>query len=83
MVAIIFLCKHTAVWPWGGWNREVLHESKILTTKQLPETERPYEKCEQLGVQSLTNAELLAAILQSGTQKSGPGSGLPSAERRR
>lgn len=42
---------------------------KFLTTKQLPETERPYEKCEQLGVQSLTNAELLAAILQSGTQK--------------
>ena len=41
----------------------------FLTTKQLPVTERPYEKCEQQGVHSLTNAELLAAILQSGTKK--------------
>ncbi len=41
----------------------------FLTTKQLPVTERPYEKCEQQGVHSLTNAELLAAITSVRNEK--------------
>lgn len=34
--------------------------------KELPEAERPYEKCMSLGVDSLSDAELLAVILRSG-----------------
>lgn len=38
------------------------------TMKQLPESERPYEKCEKYGPGSLSDSELLAAVLQSGRQ---------------
>lgn len=38
------------------------------TMKGLPEMERPYEKCMQNGAKSLSDAELLAAILGTGTQ---------------
>ena len=38
----------------------------LLTMKEIPETERPYEKAEKLGISSLSDAELLAIILQSG-----------------
>lgn len=41
-------------------------ESKHLTMKQLPVTERPYEKCERFGASALSDAELLAIILKSG-----------------
>ena len=37
--------------------------------KQLPITERPYEKLEQYGEKALTNAELLAIIIKSGTRE--------------
>lgn len=36
--------------------------------KELPISERPYEKCEQDGAGALTDAELLATILQTGTK---------------
>ena len=39
------------------------------TIKELPKTERPYEKCQELGTGSLTDAELLAVILRSGTRE--------------
>lgn len=39
-----------------------------IKMKQLPITERPYEKLEQYGEKSLTNAELLAIIIKSGTR---------------
>lgn len=38
-----------------------------ITMKELPITEQPYEKCEKYGAASLTDAELLAVILRSGT----------------
>ena len=38
-----------------------------LTIKEMPEDERPYEKCEKYGVSSLTDAELLAIVIKSGT----------------
>lgn len=41
---------------------------KHLTLKELPISERPYEKCEKYGVSSLSDAELLAVIIKSGTQ---------------
>ncbi len=42
--------------------------TKIQTMKELPVSERPYEKFEQYGVEYLTDAELLAIILRSGTK---------------
>lgn len=41
---------------------------KYLTLKELPVSERPYEKCEKYGVSSLSDAELLAVIIKSGSQ---------------
>lgn len=40
-----------------------------LTVKELPTSERPYEKCEQYGAGALSDAELLAVILRTGTKK--------------
>lgn len=39
-----------------------------IKIKQLPETERPYEKMQLYGEESLSNAELLAIIIKSGTK---------------
>jgi DNA repair protein radc len=39
-----------------------------LTVKELPTSERPYEKCEKYGVSALSDAELLAVILRTGTK---------------
>ncbi len=41
---------------------------KTLTMKELPEGERPYEKCRLYGPGALTDAELIAAVLRSGSQ---------------
>ena len=40
-----------------------------IRIKQLPETERPYEKMELYGEKMLSNAELLAIIIKSGTKE--------------
>jgi len=40
-----------------------------ITIKQLPELERPYEKLEWYGEKMLSNAELLAIIIKTGTKK--------------
>ena len=40
-----------------------------IKMKELPETERPYEKLEQYGEKILTNAELLAIIIKTGTKE--------------
>lgn len=39
-----------------------------MKMKELPELERPYEKLELYGEQNLSNAELLAIIIKSGTK---------------
>ena len=39
-----------------------------IKIKELPETERPYEKMELYGEKSLSNAELLAIIIKTGTK---------------
>lgn len=36
--------------------------------KEIPEAERPYEKCEKLGAGRLTDVELLAVLLRTGTR---------------
>ena len=43
-------------------------EKKHQTLKELPVSERPYEKCEKNGTAMLSDAELLAVILRSGTK---------------
>lgn len=40
-----------------------------LTMKKIPVSERPYEKLEKLGAEALSDAELLAIVLRSGTAK--------------
>lgn len=42
--------------------------SQTNTMKTLPELERPYEKCERLGAGSLSDAELLAVLLRTGSR---------------
>ena len=38
------------------------------TIKEMPESERPYEKCVREGENSLSDSELLAVILRCGTR---------------
>ena len=40
-----------------------------LRIKDLPEEDRPYEKLEKTGAENLTDAELLAIIIRTGSQK--------------
>ena len=40
-----------------------------IKMKELPEAERPYEKLEQYGAKALTNAELLAILIKTGTKE--------------
>lgn len=44
--------------------------NKNLRIKELPEEERPYEKCMEYGPDKLSDAELLAVILRSGAHGS-------------
>jgi len=46
-----------------------IYMSKHFTMKNLPESERPYEKYVRYGAEMLSDAELLAIILKSGTKK--------------
>lgn len=41
----------------------------MLSLKQLPNSERPYEKLEMYGEQTLSNSELLAIILKTGSKE--------------
>ena len=38
-----------------------------ITVKELPESEKPYEKCLRFGAEHLSDAELLAVIIRTGT----------------
>lgn len=40
-----------------------------MTIKQLPESERPYEKLQLYGESKLSNAELLSIIIKNGTKE--------------
>ncbi len=42
--------------------------NNYFTVKELPESERPYEKLEKKGSSSLTDAELLAIIIKTGSK---------------
>ena len=41
-------------------------EERMLTVKELPLDERPYEKCEKYGPGALSDSELIAVIIRSG-----------------
>lgn len=43
-------------------------ENKNHTIKEMYRDERPYEKCEQYGAEHLTDVELLAVLLRTGTK---------------
>lgn len=40
-----------------------------IKMKELPESERPYEKLEMYGADTLSNSELLAIIIKCGTKE--------------
>lgn len=40
-----------------------------MTIKKLPTLERPYEKAQMYGIESLSNSELLAIIIKTGTKE--------------
>lgn len=44
-------------------------KQNYLTVKDLPVSERPYEKCEKYGASALSDAELLAVIIRTGTKE--------------
>lgn len=44
-------------------------KEKHYTVKELPTEERPYEKCEQFGASCLSDAELLAVIIRTGSRE--------------
>ena len=48
--------------------------TKDTTIHEMPEEDRPYEKCLRLGAECLTDSELLAVLLRTGTK------GSPSVE---
>ena len=49
-----------------------------LTMKELPDSERPYEKCMEKGPQALSDAELISVIIRTG---SGGGSAISLAQK--
>ena len=62
----IFIYRKVELIKYGGRK-----EGNIMsvTMKQLPESERPYEKLEMYGANSLSNSELLAIIIKTGTKE--------------
>lgn len=44
-------------------------KTKAFTVKELPATQRPYEKMQMQGAESLSDVELLAILLRSGTKE--------------
>ena len=44
-----------------------MRKKNNYTMKELPESEKPYEKCVRLGAGALSDAELLAVIIRTGT----------------
>lgn len=43
-------------------------EKNGITMREMPASEQPYEKCERYGAQFLSDSELLAVILRTGSQ---------------
>lgn len=43
-------------------------EFQSNTMKELPQSEQPYEKCEKYGPQTLSDAELLAVVIRTGSR---------------
>ena len=41
---------------------------KNMTVKELPDQERPYEKCLAYGAGALSDAELISVIIRTGSQ---------------
>ncbi|MCI9123040.1 MAG: DNA repair protein RadC [Eubacterium sp.] len=43
-------------------------QQKHFTVKELPDSEKPYEKCRKYGAEYLSDAELLAVLIRTGKQ---------------
>ncbi len=62
IIEVSYVFPSKRVW-WKG------HEMQHISIDEMPKAERPYEKFLQFGEQALTDAELLAILLQSGTSE--------------
>lgn len=40
----------------------------MIRMKDLPDSEKPYEKCWKTGAESLSDAELIAAVIRTGSR---------------
>ena len=50
-------------------NRGLKKGKKLISLKNLPNSEKPYEKLEMFGEKTLSNSELLAIIIKTGTKE--------------
>ena len=50
----------------SGDSKDKMKESNTL--KKIPDKERPYEKCMEAGASALSDAELLAVLLRTGSR---------------
>lgn len=57
------LKKGMPFWDKGG----KMQQKKSITMKDMPTSEKPYEKCIQYGASALSDAELLAVVIRTGT----------------
>lgn len=48
-------------------NKQTDRESGVFVMKELPESERPYEKCVVHGAEALSDAELIAVVIRTGS----------------
>lgn len=55
--------------PHASWESRKDIMTEHITMADMPESERPYEKFEHMGPQALSDAELLAVIIKSGTRE--------------
>ncbi|MDO8686526.1 MAG: DNA repair protein RadC [Clostridiales bacterium] len=53
----------------GSNNQQLKTYNPKIKIKDLPENERPYEKLEKSGAHALSNAELIAIIIKTGTKE--------------
>ena len=48
-----------------------LPQFRSMAVREMPETDRPRERLEQVGAEALRDAELIAVLFRTGTRKQG------------
>lgn len=69
MLHYLYIEKPKVRFKWGLEDKKGLGIKMSLKMKELPSSERPYEKLEIYGAKKLSNSELLAIIIKTGTKE--------------